>query len=757
MSPNNNHSIERDWVTKDGVCVPKAKMLKNYYPTNLILHRFFDLMHGRLLRSHPITPDVEDQMQSINPFVRSRPLAVILPDEDGQGGLRLFRGYVSRTDPLVVNYHHEKEHLEIDGRFSFADQSAVIVHPGLWPVDYFDDVLVKGVARRLRAGFELVTLWYSAFGKPGPADEAGPREVDIDLFLSCFSEDFRSTLRYMLLAPYEHKTTVSLEEFQAFFVWAAGLTDNPLSIQDQLAALVAGLKMKPEKVEKGFPCENICVYITTNKAKPLQKPGDFYLRTSTTQAGWIAIEYVPPFPLSRAADPVGRISMKTETGSKSSAAIKTSLFYFQASVVNGVAHVTFTDRTGTHPSIASLILKHTGSNAWGRLRQCANFHTALIPPTGKESSVPGQGPQGMVATPFGHISEPSPRMNAGGMYSSSSDTSNGIGHRANKVVVATQNIKMEGSQTITPSRGRRNKHRQQSQPYEAAPQGSSSRRQSSIDTLGMAPCLSGLDFSHSFGVGPSWRSTDHHLSPQAAPEQAAGRLQALPYRQQHFQGSLPAKEQSQGHSQTYQPKPEERFQGRAQEYDVQQASVPHLLHDQSLLHPVHLEEHLPADVMSQSQPQSSPLGLVPAQVQTDCLLLGGGGGELVVPAMGAGGMEDGMALGGTLFCPPRPADRQQQQGGLDDPFVLQDFLVSSTSSFGSLGLSSFPATPAQALEGGEEGGSGGGNRFFMDQIMSGVDHLHVHQANSSGSLAGAKQTTSPTSPSDLLRKRQRGE
>lgn len=46
--PAPTHSIERDWVTKGSVRVPKAKMLKNYYPTNLILHRFFDKLHGKV-------------------------------------------------------------------------------------------------------------------------------------------------------------------------------------------------------------------------------------------------------------------------------------------------------------------------------------------------------------------------------------------------------------------------------------------------------------------------------------------------------------------------------------------------------------------------------------------------------------------------------------------------------------------------------------------------------------------------------------
>eukprot|EP00624_Nannochloropsis_granulata_P002026 evm.model.NODE_19521_length_34721_cov_28.145790.4 len=78
-------TIERDWVTKDGSRIPKAKMLKNYYPTNLILHRFFDLMYGRLLRAQPISASVEEQMQSINPFLKTRPLAVFLPPVRGEG------------------------------------------------------------------------------------------------------------------------------------------------------------------------------------------------------------------------------------------------------------------------------------------------------------------------------------------------------------------------------------------------------------------------------------------------------------------------------------------------------------------------------------------------------------------------------------------------------------------------------------------------------------------------------------------------
>lgn len=92
------------------------------------------------------------------------------------------------------------------------------------------------------------------------------------------------------------------------------------------------------------------------------------------------------------------------------------------------------------------------------------------------------------------------------------------------------------------------------------------------------------------------------------------------------------------------------------------------------------------------------------------------------------GMEGGVeGLEGGLFRYSRGAaslDRLQQQGGeLEDPFPLQDFLVSSSSSFGSLGLSSsMPATPAGGEGGGLEGGAWAGNRFFsVDQLIKGVE------------------------------------
>ena len=136
-------------MTKGSARVPKAKMLKNYYPTNLILHRFFDLMHGKVLKDRAAAPRIEEQMQNINPFVKTRPLALYVPD-DGQGNLMLYRGHASRTDPLVMTYHWETDVLEVDGRFFFHEQRSVIARPTLRPVDYLDDVLVKGVARRLR-------------------------------------------------------------------------------------------------------------------------------------------------------------------------------------------------------------------------------------------------------------------------------------------------------------------------------------------------------------------------------------------------------------------------------------------------------------------------------------------------------------------------------------------------------------------------------------------------------------------------------
>jgi hypothetical protein len=48
-------------------------------------------------------------------------------------------------------YHWEGDALEVDGRFAFAEQRAVLARgPLLTPVDYLDEVWVKGVAGRLR-------------------------------------------------------------------------------------------------------------------------------------------------------------------------------------------------------------------------------------------------------------------------------------------------------------------------------------------------------------------------------------------------------------------------------------------------------------------------------------------------------------------------------------------------------------------------------------------------------------------------------
>ena len=91
---------------------------------------------------------------------------------------------------------------------------------------------------------------------------------------------------------YEHKPTVSLEEFQALFAWVAGLhkqQKSALSVKAQLTALVGALKAR-----HGQGRGDVSVYLTTANAEPLRKPGDFYLRASTTQPGWIAIEYLAP-------------------------------------------------------------------------------------------------------------------------------------------------------------------------------------------------------------------------------------------------------------------------------------------------------------------------------------------------------------------------------------------------------------------------------------------------------------------------------
>ena len=673
-------TIERDWVTTNGERVPKAKMLKNYYPTNLILHRFFDRMHGTLLSHHRVSPEIEEQMDGINPFVKTRPLAVYLPD-DGHGNLVLYRGHVSRTDPLVMSYTYEKDLLEIDGRFDYADQASVAARPGLLPVHYLDDVLAKGVARRLRPTREIPALWYSAFGKGGQADELGPKEVEINLFLSCFSEAFRPTLRFLLCAPYAHKTTVTIEEFQVFFQWAAGLSDADLTVQEQLAGLVQELKYKEASRQRR---EDIVIYFTTTKAQPLHKPGDYYLRVSKTQPGWIAIEYVPPAPGGRTAG-----EAIPESGAPPPAVQpKASLFYFQVTKEKDLpARVYFMDRNESHPNIISLILKHTGGDSWAHLHQCADVKAAPMPlPVVQfpaKDLVMGPGAMmHMMVTPFGQM--------AGEGSAAASPTKKSSSSSPRKVS-ATEGVKIDGAGLLMPTPAKQ--QQQQQQP--------SSRRQASTDSFGLMAGFSNLDLPHSFGVGPSWRSVEHHLDAPQQPEQA-------PQQQQQ------------------------------QQVVVQPA---HLSYPQQQQASSQQQQQQPTHQRQPSHQQPLPAYLTPAQLQ-------------------AGGVIEGGQETPFYFTRSAAAssDRLNQQGGggmilnLDDPFPLQDFLVSSTSSFGSLGLSSLAAsTPGQQL-----GGSGGsGNRFFVDQILSGVDHLHVH--NPSGTTTSSSGDISGSHNSSLLRKRQRDE
>ncbi|KAM3572346.1 hypothetical protein VYU27_005645 [Nannochloropsis oceanica] len=776
-------TIERDWVTKDGSRIPKAKMLKNYYPTNLILHRFFDLMYGRLLRAQPISASVEEQMQSINPFLKTRPLAVFLlpmrgaDDKEGGGNLKMFREGISRSDPMVMNYSWEKDVIEIDGRYGWEEQRAVLARPNLRAVTYLDELLVKGVAEKLRVGVELTTLWLSAFEKWGARGEdegmgeiGEVREVDLAVFLSCFSEELRGTLRYLLCGPYEYKQTVTIEEFQAFFVWAAGLTGKAASIKVQLAALVACLK-RTEGEGREIGRENICMYITTRKAKELKRPGDFYLRASNTQPGWIALEYIPPFPSSPPTSGVGPTGagFKIE-GVSNSSCIQTSLFYFEVTTVNEKCRLTFIDRHESHPNITSLILKHTGSDTWARLRQCAAIRAPVLPPplpspaTTKELMLGMMGGMNhMMATPFGAVSELSPHRRQQYDHNGSNSSSNagGYSHSSGcKVVSATQGLKVDGAGMLMPSPVQRKKLKmqqpqQQQQQQPPQPQHhhrSSSRRRESLDSLGLPPCLSNLDLHHSFGIGPSWCSIDYPAEQQ--PQQQQSQQQHHQQHQQHQQQStVPHSKGLLVQQLQYQRQQQQQPQEAAQlsslpalpnRQQQEQQQDHHLLHPQQACqtvqlqqHPVHSPAHLRADGLRGEGAGKAALLVAVGEAAgaaltttSDSLGLSTDHKAAVVAA--AGGMGEGMeggveGLEGGLFRYSRGAaslDRLQQQGGeLEDPFPLQDFLVSSSSSFGSLGLSSsMPATPAGGEGGGLEGGAWAGNRFFsVDQLIKGVE------------------------------------
>lgn len=65
-------------------------MLKNFYPTNLILHRFFDIVVNGLMKDRHVSPSRGAELSAIDPFLKCRPLAlVLLPDleEDASGEL----------------------------------------------------------------------------------------------------------------------------------------------------------------------------------------------------------------------------------------------------------------------------------------------------------------------------------------------------------------------------------------------------------------------------------------------------------------------------------------------------------------------------------------------------------------------------------------------------------------------------------------------------------------------------------------------
>ena len=127
-------------------------MLKNYYPTNLILHRFFDRLHNGYFYDRPVTPEIEAQMQSINPFLKCRPLALCDPGLDGglPRTLRIFKDYRTKTDLAKLVFVHDGESIDIDGHEAFEDQEALVARPSLKVLNYFDDVLVGYLAHRLR-------------------------------------------------------------------------------------------------------------------------------------------------------------------------------------------------------------------------------------------------------------------------------------------------------------------------------------------------------------------------------------------------------------------------------------------------------------------------------------------------------------------------------------------------------------------------------------------------------------------------------
>lgn len=75
----------------------------------------------------------------------------------------------------------------------------------------------------------------------------------------------------------------------------------PLPLVEQLAALVEALKS--QQPTRG----DVAVYLTTQQAQPLQRPGDFLLRASTTQRpGWLALEFIPPSQVGRGREGEGK-------------------------------------------------------------------------------------------------------------------------------------------------------------------------------------------------------------------------------------------------------------------------------------------------------------------------------------------------------------------------------------------------------------------------------------------------------------------
>lgn len=329
------------------------------------------------------------------------------------------------------------------------------------------------------------------------------------------------------------------------------------------------------------------------------KPGDYCLRASNTQPGWIAIEYLPPSLVRGFVDgswgfvgvlvelkhggvalsihlhtltrththpyltlnshtthnhPYKQItahdpsSLLPESGPQLHTQPHTSLFYFhleQPSTSTPATTTTdtppppkllFTSQQGTHTSLAALILQKTGADSWGQLHQRAALRLPLPPPkptpveTPTTAGVKRQaGGQEVLADGAGMV------LNSPGTRRRKEKA-----HQPKAAAAAAMKGGVESLMPITPtpiavaSSGNARAGGQQQQQAVSAPshrRGVGNGGNGSLDSFGLPPGLSSLDFAHSFGggnsVGPSLSFHLEHptlsqlYQPHPAPQQQA--------------------------------------------------------------------------------------------------------------------------------------------------------------------------------------------------------------------------------------------